>query len=243
MKVLVLPDLHVPYTNMDYIKEAYAFNKKYKADIVVQLGDFFDFYNLSSYAKSTDADSAREELEAARKQVKIIAKMFPKMTILKGNHEDRLNRRANEAGIPPAYVRTAFEVVDAPSGWNYIDKEPYIEIDGVIYTHGFLSNPKQHSEYFNAPCVIGHLHQSMGVTYTARQDSMIYAMCLGFMADMKSMVFQYGALKKYNKFTPGFGYVIDGIPHIHPLLARETMNSKRHNLHTRSVKAIEIKLN
>lgn len=237
-KVLVLPDLHAPYCDISLLKQIAKYNKIYKADIVMQLGDMFDFYHLSSYVKSTKAGDGFSELLRAAKQIKEIAKLFPKMKVLCGNHERRLARKAADAGIDSSLIRDIFEVVDAPKAWQYIDNPDHIEIDGVLYTHGFLSNPKQHAEYFNAPVVLGHLHSHMGINYLARKDSLIFSMCPGIIADLDALVFQYGPLKKYNKMCLGFGTVTDGIPQIFPLMKRQVYNTNRHNLQTKGIKTI-----
>ncbi len=235
-KILVLPDLHAPHTDLDLLEKVAHFNNTiYKADTIVQLGDLFDFYSLSNYIKSTKADNGAREVTAATKQIKAIAKLFPKMTVLMGNHEARLAKRASEAGIDSRFLRNIMDVVEAPKTWKYYDEEDYIEIDGVIYTHGFLSNPRAHAEYFNAPVVMGHLHAHMGINYIARKNSCIYSMCPGFIADIDSLVFQYGPLKKYNKFCLGFGTVSDGVPQIYPLMGKTRF---KHGLTSKDLKRI-----
>lgn len=216
MKVLVMPDLHVPYTDMFKVKKIFNFNRTFKADVVLSIGDFFDLYHLSKYVKSLKAESPSAELRRAEGQVRVISRWFPKITMLIGNHEKRLWKRAADAGIHPSHITDILKTVKAPEGWVRPNRTDIIEIDGVMYTHGWLSQRKKHAEFFNKSCVIGHLHSQLGIDYIRRRNRTIFAMCVAMCADTNSIAMDYNEIR-YNTSTPGFGYVVDGKPFVEAL--------------------------
>lgn len=93
---LVIPDLHYPYHDPQFINLITKLIEKIKPDGVVQLGDFVDWYQISSY----DRDPSRlsdivEDISLYAAQLDIWEKVLPEGSEwrqLEGNHEDRLRR-------------------------------------------------------------------------------------------------------------------------------------------------------
>lgn len=216
MRILVIPDAHLPYVNMELLKEIYQFSKKYSPHEIISIGDFFDNYSLTSFIKDCNAESSSEELEKTYDQIQKIKEWFPKITFIKGNHEKRLDKRAKDVGINNRFIKSIFEVMKAPAGWHP-EQDDVIERDGILYTHGFHCNFRKHLYDFNQSIVFGHIHKSFGIDYMSRNGRMIYAMCVGTVIDDQAIAFQYGPIK-YRTACLGFGSVTDGIPQIFPLL-------------------------
>lgn len=216
-KILFLSDPHLPFTRLDHWEAAYEFNRKFKAHKVYSTGDFADQYALSRFPKATDADNGRREVEMCIPQVKRIAKMFPNLIVMRGNHDLRINKRAQDAGIDGIWVKDFFNLVGAPKTWSWL-KDDHVNVGPAILTHGFLSNRAKHAQWFNRNVVHGHLHAQLGIEYFQRNETPIWAMCVGAMADKNAMALQYGALSKFSTMTCGFGYTDEeGRPHIHSL--------------------------
>lgn len=216
-KILYLSDPHLPYTRMDNWEEAHDFNQKFKADIVYSTGDFADQYTLSRFPKATNSDNGRVEILRCIPQVKRIAKMFPKLKVMRGNHDVRINKRAQDAGIDGVWVRDFMDIVGAPKSWEWI-QEDYTKTGPAILTHGFLSNREKHALWFNSNVVHGHLHAKLGIEFFRRDRKQIWVMCVGAMADKNAMALQYGPLSKFTTMTNGFGYTDEeGRPHVHSL--------------------------
>ena len=78
--VLVISDLHIPYHHPDAFKFLAALKKKYKPDLVVNIGDEIDQHSISFHNHHPDLKSPGDELRAARVYVKELEKIFPKMT-------------------------------------------------------------------------------------------------------------------------------------------------------------------
>jgi predicted phosphodiesterase len=204
-KNLYLSDPHLPYTNMGYWQQAYEFNKKFKADAVYSSGDFLDQYTLSRFPRRVNSDNGHVEILKCIPQVKQITKWFPKMTIMRGNHDTRIDKRAQDAGISDLWIRDVLEMIGAPKGWNWA-KEDWIKTGPAILTHGFLGNRSKHAHWFNENVVHGHLHAQLGIEFFQRNGKAIWVMCVGAMADRNAIALQYGPIRKYSTMTPGIGF-------------------------------------
>ena len=216
-KNLYLSDPHLPFTRMDFWEIAHDFNKKFKADVVYSSGDFLDQYALSRFPKKVNSDNGAKEIMKCIPQVKRIKALFPNMVIMKGNHDDRINKRAQDCGISDLWIKDSLDMIGAPTGWKWAD-ESYIKTGPALLTHGFLANREKHALWFNENVVHGHLHAKLGIEYFQRDKKAIWVMCVGAMADKKSIALQYGPMGKYSTMTSGFGYTDEeGRPHIHYL--------------------------
>jgi predicted phosphodiesterase len=201
---------------MDYWEEAYDFNKKFKAEAVYSTGDFADQYTLSRFPKATNSENGRTEILRCIPQIKTIGKMFRNLKIMRGNHDMRINKRAQEAGIDGIWINDFMNIVGAPKTWEWI-KQDYIRTGPGILLHGFLSNREKHALWFNDNVVHGHLHAKLGIEYFQRDRKKIWVMCVGAMADRNAMALQYGPLSKFSTMTCGMGYSDeDGHPHLYP---------------------------
>src|ERR1700679_2056579 len=99
-KILIIPDAHAPWVNWEALNQAYRWRLKHKPDLVICLGDLTDQKIWSRWQKDVDDVSPSDEFELANKCLIKLHKMFPKMVILRGNHDVRVLSRAIEAGIP-----------------------------------------------------------------------------------------------------------------------------------------------
>lgn len=216
MKRLFIPDTHMGFSNMDMLHEVYKFNLKFKADEVYQLGDFVDFYNFTRFPKSPKAPSLLQELDETKKQIKQFAKWFPRVTILMGNHEKRLNRRAAEAGIPDFILKGLPTILEMPKGLVYHPHDYKILDERTVIAHGHLSSSnakKTHALYYQRNTVHGHIHNQLGVEYDAKSREKYWGMSCSCIVDKHSIAMAY-ANQDWRDIICGFGYEIDGKPHV-----------------------------
>lgn len=216
MKRLFIPDTHFPFTNMRLLEEVYQFNRTFKADEVYQLGDFVDFYGFTRFVKDPTAPSTVQELNEAKKQIKQFAKWFPRVTILQGNHEKRLHKRANEAGIPNFVLKGLPELLDMPRGLVYHNKDFLVLDADTIIAHGHLTSEnakKTHSKYYQKNTVVGHIHNQLGVEFDAKSESKYWGMSCSCIVDKDSIAMAY-AQQDWRDIICGFGYEDNGKPHI-----------------------------
>ena len=92
--ILVISDLHVPYHDLHALTLALEYGIKHKVDTIVLLGDFVDFYGVSSFVRDPRKRKFKYELEIIRKVFTTIASAFSNCEIvyLPGNHEYRYER-------------------------------------------------------------------------------------------------------------------------------------------------------
>lgn len=207
MRELYISDTHFGFSNMEYLHRVYLFNKVFKADRVYQLGDFVDFYNFSRFLRSPNAPSLTDELKKTKRQVHQFAKWFPQVTILTGNHEKRIYKRAAEAGIPKFWLRGILDVLDAPKGLVY---HPYDFLDnaGVVKAHGHLSSEnakRTHMNFYLKNTVHGHIHNQLGIEWNPRTNRKIWGMSTSCIVDKHSIAMAYSE-QDFKNIICGFGY-------------------------------------
>lgn len=150
---LILPDTQVrpgvPVDHMDWIGAAI---REYAPDVVVHLGDHWDFASLSRWSAdgSLEKEGARLNLdiesgnEALERLGDAMRGFKPKrQVILRGNHEHRLSRYVQDRPVLQGAV--GFHLLnDRALGWEpveYFHGSPQaVEIDGIQYAH-YFANP------------------------------------------------------------------------------------------------------
>lgn len=147
---LLIPDTQVkpgvPTVHFDWIGAAI---RDYKPDVVVHLGDHWDFESLSGYASAAEMEGKRYEddvkagNDALRRLDAAMGRFKGRKVLLRGNHENRLER-AIAANPKWAGAIGFHQLADRSLGWEVVDyfmgaPQP-ITVDGVTYAH-FFANP------------------------------------------------------------------------------------------------------
>ena len=213
-KVFVISDTHFPFHSKKAYKVMMAKLKKEKPTHVVQVGDILDQFIFSKYPKSDtinfDSD-VKLGLEVAKKMWKDIQAAVPKAKCyqLLGNHDVRMVKRISEK-LPELHnLISNKDLYDFEGVETKFSDRDYLEIDGVVYVHGWLSKSLDHATYFGKPVVHGHTHRA-GIQHHS-QD--LWAMDVGYLADKDSLPLQYTA-SKFSKWTVACGIVEDGRPRL-----------------------------
>lgn len=217
-RVLIIPDLQLPFEHQDSLAFLKAVKKKYKPTRIVQAGDYFDLHALSNYDPDPDGDSARVEIDKAIKKAREYYKVFPKVDMLRGNHDLRLYRKAYKSGIPSSLVVPIEEFMELPKGWKLHD---HLEIDNVLYIHGEgfsgINGHRKAAVDNTQSTVIGHLHSSAGIAYLANNKQLWFGMNVGCLIDRDAYAFAYG---RFHPAKPILccGIVDRGIPQLVPMV-------------------------
>jgi hypothetical protein len=149
---LVLPDTQVkpgvPLDHLDWVGQAI---QDYKPDVVVHLGDHWDFPSLSGHAAPGAAqlegkrfeDDLQAGNDAMRRLTKAMGGFKGRKVILRGNHEYRMDRALD--ANPKWIGAVGYHLfADRSLGWevaDYFHGSPQpIVIDGVTYAH-YFANP------------------------------------------------------------------------------------------------------
>lgn len=92
-KVLVLSDIHEPYTDDNLFKQVYE--KDGDCDIVILAGDIGDFYSKSRF-KKTKLVSFKEELRSVFFRMEWLSSHFRNVKMMVGNHDNRPEKKFQE---------------------------------------------------------------------------------------------------------------------------------------------------
>jgi len=215
MKILILGDSHLPFTDFDVIEQAREFAKKNKPDIIISTGDMTDQKFWSRFPKGPEDDGGMAEWEKVVKTSKEFGKMFPKLTILNSNHDRRYAKKAAESGLPKIMIKTLSELIPNP-GWKWhLGPDPLI-VDKIAFMHGdeLHGGVKAKAATLGMSVVQGHSHKAE-LHYLNRFDKQIFALDVGCTVDPRSSAFDYAA-SSLTKVWVGFGYVEHGVPHLIP---------------------------
>lgn len=217
-RVLVISDMHHPYSHPDTVEFLRALKRRYNFDRVICIGDETDFHALSFHDSDPDLDSAGKELEQAISAMKPIYKLFPKVTVVESNHGSMVLRKALANGIPRRVFRSYNEILDAPAGWNWaFDVTLSTPLGSVYFCHGKSGTPGRLASQYGMSCVQGHYHEKAQITYISTPEKLMFDAHTGCLADDKSLALGYN---KINPKRPIISVIviIDGIPQIVPMV-------------------------
>jgi predicted phosphodiesterase len=215
-KILVLPDIHFPFANWDALKQAKKWHDKHKPDLVIQLGDITDQKIWSRWQSDVDDYSPSKEFEMAERDMKKLHKMFPKMIILRGNHDERIKLRAIEAGIPGNMFSDVNEIFNY-KGWEWIPRGEELIVKtlrgDIMFMHGdeMGGNVAQKTRRLGRSVIQGHTHKA-SITYSNSSLGHFFGAEMGCLMDVQSKAARYAQSNPVG-LSIGFGVVKYGVPY------------------------------
>ena len=173
---LVIPDCQirpgVPLEHLDWVSNYIA---EKRPDVVVCIGDFADMESLSKYDVGTirgENKRLKRDLIVAREAMERLTAFRsvyqPEMHLTMGNHEDRLDRFANEHPYLEEVVGTHM-LNYADFGWRVHKYLQPVAIDGVRYCHYFISGQKGYA-VSSAPALLRLQKQSAIMGHNQKTD-------------------------------------------------------------------------
>lgn len=214
-RVLIIGDTHCPGMLDDYPDFLHQTYRAWQCDKVVHIGDMIDWHAINFHGKHPGTPAVQQEVDLARVQVKRLAKMFPCVDWLLGNHDLLPARHAQEAGLPADIIRNEIDYWSLPKTWKVHQRYTKHVIDGVVYSHGETGPQGENAARGQSrtnfqSTVIGHLHSCSGVTWTVNHNKRIFGMSVGCGVDWHLLQFEYG-VKFARKPAISCGIVIDGL--------------------------------
>jgi hypothetical protein len=214
MKVIGIGDIHAPVTHPAYMRFCADLRDHYKCDRVMFIGDCVDWHAISFHARHPDAPGPKDEYKLAALEISKWYKAFPKANVCIGNHDARVIRVAESAGIPSQFIRDYSDTWSTP-GWKW-DYE--WSLDEVYYFHG-TGNGGIHPSFNTATkmgmsVVQGHIHSAGGIKWRANPVRRWFGMDTGCGIDDKAYAFAYGRDQKIRSILSAC-VVLDGVPQHH----------------------------
>ena len=199
-KVLVIGDIHEPFCLDGYIQHCKNQYNLFNCNKVVFIGDIIDSHYSSFHSTDPDGMSAKDELNLSIKKLRKWHKAFPKATVIIGNHDRIVARKALANGISAKWIKEYKDVLEVPT-WNFKTDET---IDNVLYVHGEGATAFTKAKTLFQSVVAGHTHTKCYIEYMNN----IFGMQVGCGVDKDSYAMAYA--KNYAPPQIACGVVLDG---------------------------------
>jgi len=227
MKIVIVPDLQVPYHDRKAVAALSTFIEQYKPDLVGCVGDLIDMPQISQWTKGLAGEHTRD-LHKHRNEAIEVIDMLQIDVISRANHEDRLfksiSTRLPGIGDLPELRIEQFLKLDE-MGVKYAH-EPYPIAPGWRLMHGDEGTQSQRSGLTAAglaskigySVVSGHTHR-LGLVPTTnmvagRITRTLWGFEVGAILNLRSGGFKY--TKGIANWQMGFGLLhVDGRT-VHP---------------------------
>jgi predicted phosphodiesterase len=191
--VLVISDTHLPYEHPNYLDFCKWIHKTFKCTDVVHIGDLVDFHSISYHEHDPDGWSPDDEMSETDSHLSKWFKAFPNVKLCRGNHDRLVDRKSKTVGLPSRVFKSFRDIWRLPKGW--VDEFTFC-IDNVKYLHGtgysgdFAHLKAAHDNRMSV--VMGHLHSSCGIEYSANEEDCVFGMNVGCGIDRHALAFEYG---------------------------------------------------
>jgi len=201
--VLVIGDLHLPFCLDGYLDFCIEQRDKYKCNKIIFIGDIIDNHYSSYHETDADGLGGGQELEFAISELKPWYKAFPEATVIIGNHDRIIMRKAQTSSIPTKWIKSYKEVLEVPK-WDFKES---ISIDDVLYIHGEGGTARSRMKKDLNSVVQGHLHTQAYTEHLVGSNFNIFGMQVGCGINHKAYAMAYA--KNYGKPAIGVGLVLD----------------------------------
>lgn len=222
----VLGDVHFPFHHKIILPLALYFYLKGQYDYFIQVGDLWDRYSGSKFARSYNLFTPRDERKHCRYYSELLWQFAQRGSAkehiqLLGNHCVRPAKRIME--VAPEFEDELVEVVNDDYTYDGVktiyDSREEFYIDDVCFLHGYLTRMGHHSEFNLKNFAGGHTHR--GGTFFLPKDGheqrMIWELNAGYVADPKSPGLAYTMQRRATRWTHGFGHIDAFGPRFVPL--------------------------
>ena len=172
-KVLVIPDVQIPFEDKLSLKAVERYMSDERWDEVIYLGDFLDFHQLAKFTQDVPealCKTLQDDYSVANaildRHQQIVRKRNPraKWTYLVGNHEDRVRRFSDKhpqlKGIIDVDVNLKLKERGFKVVWSYPKGEVH-KIGKALFHHGLYTggnHAKKMVDAFGMSIFYGHVH-------------------------------------------------------------------------------------
>ena len=190
--VLCIGDLHEPFCLDAYLDWCAKQYQIYQCNQVIFIGDIIDNHYSSYHETCADGMGGAEELELSIKRIARWHKVFPKATVIIGNHDRMIMRKSQTSAIPSKWIKSYKEVLEVPQ-WDFLER---YELNDVQYIHGEAGTARTKCRADMMNTVQGHLHTQCYTENYVGAKYRIYGMQVGCGIDFKSYGMAYAKAGK-----------------------------------------------
>ena len=209
---LIIPDCHHPYSDMKAWRLMLKAAKIIRPKWIVVLGDFGDFYAVSSFAKDPSrATQLDTEVLACNKRFDEVDSLgASEKHFISGNHEFRLERYLKdkaEALFDTVKVEKLFRLKER--GWTYTPYREDLKLGAVYFTHDTGSTTGRLAAYkaldtYQHSIITGHTHRLVQVVEGNATGTQIVSAQFGWLGDIKQIDYMH-KIKARKDWALGFG--------------------------------------
>lgn len=185
--ILVIGDLHEPFALDGYLEFCKVQYDKFKCNKVIFIGDVIDNHYASYHETDADGMGGKDELDLAIEKISRWYKVFPKATVIIGNHDRMIMRKAQTSAIPKAWIKNYKDVLNTPD-WNFIDREV---VGDIQFIHGEAGEARSKCTADLMSTVQGHLHTKAYTDYFVGANFKIFGSQVGCGIDHDSYAMAY----------------------------------------------------
>lgn len=210
--ILIVPDVHIPYHD----KRAFALMLQAAKDLkphhLYTIGDFLDFYSVSSHSKNPNRRfNLAAELKAGEEALDQLDALKAKHKVfIGGNHCDRLQRYLQDKAPELFNLVTVPELLHLTErGWEYVPYKRDTKLGKVMLTHDVgvagrnavfkCLDTYQHS------VLTGHTHRLAYIVEGNATGEFKLSAQFGWLGDANSVDYMQHA-KVLKDWALGFGY-------------------------------------
>jgi predicted phosphodiesterase len=210
-RILFIPDTHAPYHDVKAWKLMLTVAKQFKPEVIVHLGDFGDFYSISSHSKDPSrVDKLAEEIKVVREMRTELDNLKPKRKIfIEGNHEDRLHRYLQDKAPELFGLVDTDDLLElTKNGWEFTPYRHSTKIGKLYLTHDVGVSGKYTTQRsldtFQHSVVVAHHHQIQYVVSGDATGEYCVGAQFGWLGDPDKADYMQ-QVKIKTSWAPGFG--------------------------------------
>ena len=199
-RVLVIGDLHEPFCLDGYLDFCIEQKEKFNCNRIVFIGDVIDNHFSSYHETDANGLGGADELDFAIKKIARWRDAFPVATVIIGNHDRIIMRKAQTSAVPTKWIREYKDVLEVPQ-WDFLDR---LVIDDVQYIHGEAGTARTKCKSDMMSTVQGHLHTQAYTEWVVGQKFKVFGTQVGCGINHNSYAMAYAKRGK----KPAIGCVV-----------------------------------
>jgi len=199
-RVLVIGDLHEPFCLDGYLDFCIEQKEKFNCNRIVFIGDVIDNHFSSYHETDANGLGGADELDFAIKKIARWRDAFPVATVIIGNHDRIIMRKAQTSAVPTKWIREYKDVLEVPQ-WDFVDR---LVIDDVQYIHGEAGTARTKCKSDMMSTVQGHLHTQAYTEWVVGQKFKVFGTQVGCGINHNSYAMAYAKRGK----KPAIGCVV-----------------------------------